>query len=471
MPSAQPPSAPLQPSVVIVWNDAALQALGDARFGAPMAARALAVLHTCIFDAWAAYHDLAVGTRLGDALRRPGRERTPANQVAAISHAAHAALIDLFPSEARRFDELLAHLAPTGGTPQAVGALAAQAVLSFRHGDGSNQLGDLHPGAYSDYTGYTPVNDPDHIRDPNRWQPLRVPDGHGGTVIQQYQGPQWGLVQPFAVVPGAAVRPSGPRVLPRDADECHLQATQILAYSAALTDRQKVIADYWADPPGTSAPPGHWTRFAEFVSARDGQTLDEDVVLFFTLGNALLDASICAWDAKRAFDSVRPLTAVRYLFRGQQVVAWRGPGLGPGPVDGGAWQPYQEATVVTPPFPEYISGHSTFSAAAAEVLKRHTGSDAFGYGFTQLPGTSRIEPGSVPAAPVILSWSTFTEAADQAGLSRRYGGIHFEEADLTGRAVGRSVGAQVWKHVRSFTRQVLPTAQPVDGGTPAVDLG
>src|SRR5581483_5010100 len=101
--------------------------------------------------------------------------------------------------------------------------------------------------------------------------------------------------------------------------------------SAALTDEQKMIAEYWADGPRSELPPGHWDLFAQFVSRRDRHAarehgLDLDVKLFFALTNAIHDAGICCWDNKRAFDSVRPITALRHLFRGRQVSAWGGPG-------------------------------------------------------------------------------------------------------------------------------------------------
>jgi hypothetical protein len=241
---------------------------------------------------------------------------------------------------------------------------------------------------------------------------------------------------------------SAPATYPSKAYD--VQAHEVLDYSARLTDEQKVIAEYWSDGPGSELPPGHWCLFAQFVSERDAHNLDQDVELFFILGNALLDASIVAWDAKRFYNSVRPVTAIRYLFRGQQVSAWGGPQQGTRLIDGKDWQPYQPAALVTPPFPEYVSGHSTFSAAAAEVLRRFTGSDHFGGSHTYPAGQSRVEPGAVPAHDVTLYWATFSEAADQAGLSRRYGGIHFVQADLMGRAMGRLVAAQVWDKARSY---------------------
>ncbi len=458
-------------TIVVQWNNAALQAIRDTHPGPPMAARALAILHTCLYDAWAAYDPVAIGTRLADFLRRPATERTPDNKNKAISYAAYHALSDLYPSEVTLFTDLMTSLGYdpantlTGtSTPSGIGNLAAQAVIAFRHGDGSNQLSDLHTGAYSDYTGYVPVNDPDHINDPNHWQPLRVSDGHGGFVTQQYIAPHWGLVTPFALSSGAQFRPlDGPQTFPSGG---YLeQALHVLDYSANLTDTQKVIAEYWADGPSSELPPGHWCLFAQFISRRDAHNLDDDVKMFFTLTNTIFDASIACWDAKRAFDSVRPVTAIHFLFRDHQVKAWGGPYQGTQLINGQGWQPYQAATVVTPAFPEFFSGHSTFSAAGAEILQRFTGSDVFGGSFTQAAGTSRIEPGAVPATAVTLSWNTFSEAADEAGISRRYGGIHFEQGDLVGRALGRQVAAQAWDKAQSYITGIRASAVTISTRT------
>lgn len=219
--------------------------------------------------------------------------------------------------------------------------------------------------------------------------------------------------------------------------------------SATLSDREKAISGYWADGPNTVLPPGHWLLFGRHVSLRDGHTLDDDVQLFFILANAVFDAGIAAWDAKIHYDYVRPVTAIRYLKTGKKIRAWAGPGLGTRVVDGGDWVPYQPVTFPTPPFSEYVSGHSTFSAAGAEVLRRFTGSDAFGLSVVIEPGSLVVEPGA-PATPVTLHWVTFSAAADEAGLSRRYGGIHFRDGDLAGRAMGRAVGAAVWEKALGY---------------------
>jgi hypothetical protein len=300
---------------------------------------------------------------------------------------------------------------------------------------------------YTDYTGYAPVNTATSLSDPGRWQPLVSTTG----VAQLFLTPQWGLVTPFALDRGDALRPPPPAEYPGRTYE--RQARALLRISARLTDRQKMIAEYWADGPGSELPPGHWNVLAQAVAQRTDGPLARDVVLFFALNNALLDASIAAWDAKRHYDSVRPITAIRFLYAGREVAAWAGPYLGTALIDGAAWRPYQLASSMTPPFPEYVSGHSTFSAAAAEVLKRFTGSDRFEQGVTLARGSSRLEPGMTPRAPVTLYWPTFSAAADEAGLSRRFGGIHFESGDLEGRALGRRVGRLVWRRVRELVQR------------------
>jgi len=460
--------------VVIKWNDAFLQGVRDSKLGPPMVARALAIGHTCIYDAWAAYDHKAVGTRLGGSLRRPPAEHTLANQKQAISFAAYRAAVDLFPgSTSSVFDPLMRSLGYDAGdrstdtsTPTGIGNVAAQAVLDFRHRDGANQLGDEPGGTpgvpYSDYTGYTPVNEPMDIRfpfdpttvhDPNAWQRLRYVDASGNVVTPGFVGAQWQRVTTFALSPGTLRSPTGPAKY--GSAEYLDQAQALLDLSAGLTDEQKMIAEYWADGPHSELPPGHWNLFAQFVSRRDhhgvqAHGLERDVKLFFALTNAVADAGCCAWDNKRAFNSVRPITAIRALFRGQMVRAWAGPYQGTKLVDGAAWFPYQPTTFPTPPFPEYSSGHSNFSAAGAEILKLFTRSDRF-RGSTTLPaGSSRVEPGAVPKSDVRLSWATFSEAADQAGISRRYGGIHFEQGDLDARATGRIAARMAWEKAQEY---------------------
>jgi hypothetical protein len=432
-------------NVVVRWNDALLEAVRGTRMAPPQVARALAIVHTSMFDAWAAYDARAVGTRLGGQLRRPVYERTEWNKAEAISFAAHRALVDLFPSQRNDlFDPLMAELGytprgtlPDLSTPAGIGYAAADAVIAFRHHDGANQLGELSPTGvpYADYTGYAPANDGFTLADPNRWQPLLQADG----TPQRFPVPHWGRVTPFALTASSQFRPAAPA---RHGTPAYWKQALELAYiSATLNDRRKAMAIYWADGPSTETPPGHWMLFAQAISRRDRHTIDKDVKMFFALGSALLDASIAAWDCKVAFDYVRPRSALRFVFAGHTIPAWGGPFRGTELIDGSTWQSY----IPTPPFAEHVSGHSAFSAAAATVLRRFTGSDVMRLTVTVPAGASPIEPGFAPAADVTLTWRTFTDAADQAGQSRRFGGIHFRDGDLAGREIGRQVGAQAWK--------------------------
>ena len=431
-------------SVVVRWNQVLLQAVRDTRMPPPQAARALAIVHTAMYDAWAAYDAKAVGTRFHGRLRRPPIEHSEWNKMEAVSYAGYRALVDVFPS--RRgdlFDTLMIELgyAPGNRTvdpsmPAGIGNTAAEAVLTFRHRDGANQLGNLTASgvAYADYTSYTAANDSLDLHDPERWQPLLQPNGEA----QRFAVPHWRYVTPFALRSSAQFRPLAPARYGTPA--YWTQAAEIVFRSARLNDRSKAIAVYWADGPSTETPPGHWMLFAQAVSARDGHTLDDDVKMFFALGNALLDASIAAWDCKVAFDYVRPQSAIRFLFAGLPIAAWGGPYRATEIIDGALWQTY----IPTPPFSEYVSGHSTFSAAAAAVLRRFTGSDVMRLSATIPAGSSPVEPGFAPSADVTLAWNTFSEAASEAGLSRRLGGIHFRDGDLQGRALGQRIGEQAW---------------------------
>jgi hypothetical protein len=232
--------------------------------------------------------------------------------------------------------------------------------------------------------------------------------------------------------------------------------------------------------------------------------LEWDVKLYFALNGAVHDAAIVAWWAKGYYDYTRPISMIRYMgglgqstdpaaasfhsdglplvaglveviseassAPGQRhahladyvgevgIRAWRGGPDDPETAVGGVgwiravdWMPYQKATFVTPPFPGYVSGHSTFSRAAAEVLTAFTGDGFFPGGlgeWTVPPGSLAFEAG--PVEPVTLQWATYYDAADQAGLSRLYGGIHVRADDFAGRVMGSICGAGAWEQAQRY---------------------
>ncbi len=447
-------------NAVVQWNEIFLAAVRAGTLGPPMVARAMAIMNTAIFDAWAATTRYVNNTTgMPKARFRPTVEQLGV----AISFAAYRTLVNLYPDQKSRFDQamqarglMIDDVEQSVATPSGLGNLAAARVIEARRNDGANQYGLLAPGAYADYTGYTAVNTVDVMNDPNHWQPMRFSDGRApGFMV-----PHWGRVRPFSLPDGAAIRPviSLPRFGSRAYKE---EADFIIQTTAQLTDEQKVIAEFWANGPRSETPPGQWNLFLQQLSVRRGNSLNFDVQAFFALSNAVMDAGIVCWDCKRFYDSARPISAIRTLYRGQTVTGFRGPEQGIGPMPGEQWSPYQPASFITPPFAEFTSGHSTFSAAAAEVLTQFYGSDAFGFSVTVRAGDpTALTQVNVPARPVTLSWATFGEAAKQASDSRIYGGIHFE----AGCNMGLSSGTVVGQHVMEKFRSLLNNAPvQIDG--------
>lgn len=487
------------------WDAAVQQAVIATGPGPTIASRAYGMVHTAMYDAWSAYDDLAASTQLGDSLQRPAAENTVANKAEAMSFAAYRVLDDLFATETSRFDQLMLELGydPNNSsqdvkTPAGIGNAMASALLAFRHVDGANQRGEDAAGepgvAYSDTTSYAPANQPGSTIILDRWSPELVPlDSDPGMHdrIQQFLTPHWGAVQPFGLSSPDQLRPTPPQpfllvdgevdlnaktitladgsVVPIDRSaigtvinpEFIAQAEHVVDVSAGLDDRQKLVAEFWEDGAGTSFPPGTWMSFGQFVSARDGHTLDQDAQMFFALGNAVFDAGVATWEAKSHYDYVRPVRAIRELGRlgligefdetlGGFVIEARTP-EGLTKILASDFLTYQTpGSDPSPPFPEYTSGHSSFSAAGAAILRLFTGSDEFGGQVRFQPGESRFEPGAVPSQPVTLDWDTFSAAADEAGISRLYGGIHFSEGDLNGRQLGQQVGQAAWDRAQFF---------------------
>lgn len=433
--------------IVIEWNNIALNRIRANGTPPPRAARVLFLMHNAAFNAFAAYDNDVLGTTRGSTLRRPDDEHTLDNKAEAISYACFRVLLKLYPEQFNRqylreqfrnlgYDPQFKDLNLL--TPSGIGNSMAYEIINFSKNDGANQLGN-EPGGdglpYSDYVGYVPVNSSTQLNDPSFWQPLPLLGGQ-----QRFLLPIWGFVQPFAITSLCECVPPPPATYPSEA--YNIQAREVLELSAALDDRTKSIAEYWADGAGTNTPPGHWNVIAQYVHFRDNYNLKNDVKLFFALNAALHDAAVCVWYVKLHYNSIRPISAIRFLYKNQVVRAWGGPCQGTQEILGQNFQSY----IPTPPFPEYSSGHSAFSAAGAEILKKFTGSDCYG-DFVVIPqGSSKIEPNcDVPSHDVTLRWPTFTFAADQAGISRRYGGIHFKKGDLESRKIGKQLGKQAWE--------------------------
>jgi len=283
-----------------------------------------------------------------------------------------------------------------------------------------------------------------------------------------------------------------------------------------LGDYSRVISEYWADGPASETPPGHWfTIINQFVhdaadnNRRLGGTgdplppLEWDVKSYLALGGAVHDAAITSWGIKGYHDGVRPISAIRHMAElGQSseplgpayhpdglpltpdlievitvesaagkhvhlsdhvgeiaILAWQGHGhdteteiSGVGWILAKDWWPYQQQGFVTPPFAGYVSGHSTFSRAAAAVLTQLTGDAYFPGGLAEfcVGADEFLEFERGPSMNLCLQWARYFDASDQSGLSRIYGGIHPAYDDLPGRIIGQTMGEDAWARANQY---------------------
>lgn len=410
-----------QGDAVAAWNAALLEVVRETTSPSstvpgllikpppPMVAKYLAMVHGAMFDAINAV-DQTYDSYLLDIAPQTG-----ASPIAAAAVAAHRVASSVYhtPEEIAQWDRTLAEImatVPEGAAKTlgiALGEQAANAMLGNRTGDGSDSTVNYTPGTQ-----------------PGQWRPT-APGFANATL------PQWPDVKPFALSSGDQFRPAPAPALSSSAYAEAVDQVRRLgaAGSTERTADQTAIANFWADGGGTSTPPGHWNQIAIDLGLERDQSLLENARMMALLNFAQADAGIASWDAKYAYNLWRPIDAVRLADTD---------GNSATTVDA-AWTPL----LGTPSFPSYVSGHSTFSAAAAEVLTSLLGDNvAF---------TTRADPGSGGQWPApkdvsqlqVRSFESFDQAAEEAGMSRIYGGIHYSFDNTAGLAVGRSIGQLV----------------------------
>ena len=389
--------------VVTEWNTAALDAIRTGRTAPPVASRALAILHAAVYDAVNGI------LRTHEPYFVQSDVPASASLDAAASAAANRVLTTLLPAGGGSYAQLhAAALARIPDGPQkthgvAWGERVADEILAWRAGDHADAIVPAPPS-----------------HGLGSWEP--TPPQFAPYVL-----PQWGFVTPFAIPAGSHFRPAGQPALQTAeyAEEYNEMKALGAATGSTRTPDQSEIALFWADGAGTETPAGHWNSIAQGVAAARGNTVPQNARLFALLNVAMADAAIAAWDAKYHFNSWRPVTAIR-----------NGDSDGnPDTAGDASWSSF----IVTPPFPDYISGHSTFSGAASRVLARFFGTDdvVFTIGSDFLPGVTR-------------SFGSFSAAALEAAESRLYGGIHCRSANEDGLATGVEIGE--W----TFTRFMQP---------------
>ncbi|MFT6162105.1 MAG: hypothetical protein ACJA00_004703 [Myxococcota bacterium] len=577
-------------SVAHAWNEQVLNAIRRDIPEPGVHARNLLHSSVAMWDAWVAYDDIGVGVVVQESAT--STDVTDAREIA-MSYAAHEVLTHRYARATGGdvslacFDAQMTALGldpanenSSGADPVALGNRIGKAVIARFAGDGANEAND-----YADPNGYEPVNSLLTIDSvefspefPDFWAPINLAAAvtqngiAADSGVQDYIGPHWGSVEPFALErPGPDQLYFEGSLPAYDSPQMDEWLIDVLRKTAWLdtsndavvdvspgaignsplgtnsgagyavnpstgqayapnpvlrADFGRVLAEFWADGPKSETPPGHWNTLAnDAVAHQDfdrllfGETpvdaLEWDAKMYLALNGAVHDAAIAAWELKRVSESARPVALIRYRggqgqstdtslpnysveglplvpglvevitdtsslpgerhdglqhFVGQVAVyTWRGePGDsmteagGHGWVRAVEWMPYQRRTFVSPAFPGYVSGHSTFSRAAAVALEELTGDAYFPGGLATFSAVQDeylvFEQG--PSTSITLQWATYADAADQAGQSRLWGGIHVEPDDLDGRVIGAVVGELAVEKARQyFDGTVAPSAR------------
>lgn len=444
-----------QKSLAFKWLDIALEVTANDvdRVGAKptVQSRSLGIVTKAMYDAWACYDDKASSWSYGNKMRRPKAERTKKNKETAISYTMLRVLQDLYPSDK---DYILKEFVKMGynpnlttqdpNKPEGLGNKIAAHIIEASHKDGANQLGDekgCDGSPYSDYTYYRPVNSYKHIIDPDRWHPLPFVSPKGDTFLVGFLTPHWYRVQPFGLKNAAQFRaPEFPKF---GSAQLKKEVDEVIDFNSHLDTTRKATVEFMRDGPRSTGQAGHWLKFAQMVSVRDHNDLDQDVKMFFVVGTTAMDAFIACWETKRYYDSARPWTLVREYYAGQTIKGWAGPDKGTQDIAAERWHPYSPANFVSPPFPAYVSGHSTVSGACGKILELFTGSDKFGEVEKRQAGIITETPGD----PVSIPMPTFTATADMAGISRVMGGYHIQADNIEGLKMGRNIAHYLWDNV------------------------
>lgn len=401
--------------VVLRFNDAALNAIRIDASAPTTASRALAMVSTALLDAVSAIE----GT--------PGflvRLTPPAgaSAEAAAAAAAHRVLNYLYPAQAAAFAETLALAlaqVPDGQSKDdgiAFGRLIADATIAQRVDDGS--------------TGFVDYNSPGG---PGFWQPTL-------PMFDVALMPQWATLRPFALTSPDQFRP----VAPPDITSADYAAAlaEVMAKGRATgstrTPDETQSALFWADGSGTVSPPGHWNRIAAQLAAAQDYGLSANARLFAKLNVAMADAAISCWNTKFFYGFWRPVSAIRAADTDNNAAT----------APDAAWTPL----LVTPPFPSYTSGHSTFSGAAQIILESFFGAAT---GFTATTEAPNVAP---------RTFASFQQAAEAAGQSRILGGIHYQFDNQIGLASGRNIAAFV---LQTFSNIADTRAPNINVQTPA----
>lgn len=387
---------------IVKWTSLTLQAVRINKTNPPIASRNLAMVEISMFDAVNSivkkYQPYSMGVAA----------ETELPKEVAVAQAAREILVKLYPTSTPYWDEQLSktlELFPESSQKQKaidLGVLIAENVWDLRRNDLKPKSLDVMAELGFEVGAWIPT--------PPAYAPALLP--------------YWGKTKPFGILSGDQFRQDGPPKF--FSDEYARDYLEIKEYgvknNSSRSADQTQMALFWADGAGTVTPPGHWNQIALGIAKNKKLDLIETSRLMTLLNVAMADSAISAWDMKFFYNCWRPITAVQEADRDENNQTQTQLG----------WEPL----LSTPPFPDYVSGHSTFSGAAATMLALYFETDKM-----QFVTSSEDLPG------VIRSFSRFSEAADEAGKSRIYGGIHYEFANRDGKKAGKKVAEFVFTNV------------------------
>jgi PAP2 superfamily len=384
------------PDAIVRWNALTLDIIRGEKTSPAMAARNLAMVHSAVYDAANAVSKTHKVYKVQ--VEAPAGTSAEAAAVAA----AHRVLANLYPKQTATLDAAktasLATIAEGKSKTDGVqlGEFVAGKILEWRKDDGANTN-----------VTYAPVNQPGY------WQPI-PPE------LKPASMPHWKNVKPFAMTKGSQFQIANmPSLTSEEYTAEFKQLKELGAKDSKIrTADQSAIAKFWLNNPGTVTPPGHWNQIAADVAIRRGNTFDQNLRLFAVLNIALADASIIDGDQKYTFNRWRPFTGIQQADKDGN----------PQTTADANWTPLLD----TPSSPAYVSGHSTFGGAADVVLTAFFGDNV---SFTA------VADASVNLQPRTLK--SFTEAAQEAGMSRVYGGVHWPSDNRDGLKAGRNLGKYV----------------------------
>eukprot|EP01088_Endostelium_zonatum_P004010 TRINITY_DN15213_c0_g1_i1.p1 TRINITY_DN15213_c0_g1~~TRINITY_DN15213_c0_g1_i1.p1 ORF type:complete len:748 (-),score=144.63 TRINITY_DN15213_c0_g1_i1:135-2378(-) len=487
-----------------VTQTCVLKKVGPGIFSPPALARGFFALSQAMYNAWTRYHPWANATVPADDIPRilygtatNGFSFSAPDAQEAVVRSAYIIIQYLLP-ERTALSNLAGQIAnyyaiDVTNTPnmqnmasQVAWTLTNRLITNLNN-DNSNQQ-----GCYVDTGNCVAINNPtwldsiqnatmasDQCRSPISWSQVVKPPYMAGP--PPFLNPNAAIYTPFSINMNNIMPPPMPNMTIIHAMMMELPTVQSTLDS--MNSYNKMITEYWIDGGGSPSPPGHWIYLAiKDVSQVKNYTLSQSIRLLFVVSASVYDAGIAVWNAKRFYSSVRPGTYVPTLMYKDLTTTLPNQYIGPyckqQDIPAWNWVPYQPMGLNTPPFPEYPSGHSTFSGAASTALGNFTGTQNWPAG----PKTITIEPGMslfsyqcfrngtnmygspctfascrfnsslnsenawIPRQPVVLGpFNTYIEAAAQAGLSRIMGGIHIWVSNVEGLTLGQRVTEQVFK--------------------------